>query len=172
MGFHFEIVHTHYSNVSPWELVARPSHKTLQSVAQLLPFKERKPQKALRKWTTANYCWDGPFSGTTRVSRCQKRTSVFYGARGVAFSTLTLLVGQQEGHPARKKYGGWWRWALVSPDGVAPSRMVGLSASVNLPLHRKVQKFSSGTGSSGWSRKKAIKLLWLLLQTPESCLFS
>jgi len=35
--------------------------------------------------------------------------------------------------------------ALVSPDGVAPSRMVGVSASVNLPLHHKVQKFSSGT---------------------------
>jgi len=24
----------------------------------------------------------------------------------VAFSALILLVGQQEGHPARKKYGG------------------------------------------------------------------
>jgi len=33
---------------------------------------------------------------------------------------------------------------MVSPDGVA--RMVGVSASVNLPLHHKVQKFSSGTG--------------------------
>jgi len=52
---------------------------------------------------------------------------------------------------------GWWRWALVSPDGVAPSWMVGLSASVNLPLHHKVQKFSSGTGSPGWSRKKGCK---------------
>ena len=50
--------------------------------------------------------------------------------------------------------GGWWRWALVSPDGVSPSRMVGVSASVNLPLHHKVQKFSPGTGSPGWSRKK------------------
>jgi len=29
-----------------------------------------------------------------------------------------------------------------------------LSASVNLPLHHKVQKFSSDTGSPGWSRKK------------------
>jgi len=47
------------------------------------------------------------------------------------------------------KNGEWWRWALVSPDGVAPSRMVGVSASVNLPLHHKVQKFSSGTGSPG-----------------------
>jgi len=24
-------------------------------------------------------------------------------------SALTLLVGRQEGHPACKKYGGWWR---------------------------------------------------------------
>jgi len=46
---------------------------------------------------------------------------------------------------------------LLSPDGVAPSRMVGMSASVNLPLHHKVQKFSSGTGSPGWFRKKGHK---------------
>jgi len=56
----------------------------------------------------------------------------------VAFSALTLLVEWQERHPA-----------LHSPDGVAPSRMVGGSASVSLPLHHKVQKFSSGTGSPG-----------------------
>jgi len=36
---------------------------------------------------------------------------------------------------------GWWRWTLVNPDGVAPSRMVGMSASVNFPLYRNVQKF-------------------------------
>ena len=53
--------------------------------------------------------------------------------------------------------GGWWRWALVSPDGVAPSRMVSVSAFVNLPLHHIVQKFSSGTGSPGWSQKKGPK---------------
>jgi len=53
--------------------------------------------------------------------------------------------------------GGWWRWALLSPDGVAPSRMVGVSASVNFDLHHKVQKFSSGTGSPGWSGKKGRK---------------
>jgi len=46
---------------------------------------------------------------------------------------------------------------MVSPDGVAPSRMVGVSASVNLPLHHQIQKFSSGTGSPGWSRKKGRK---------------
>jgi len=32
-------------------------------------------------------------------------------------------------------------------------RTVGVSASVNLPLHHKVQKFSSVTDSPGWSRK-------------------
>jgi len=73
------------------------------------------------------------------------------------FSALTLLVGRQEGHPACKKLGGWWRWALVSPDGVALSRIVSVSASVNLPLHHKIQKFSSGTGSPRWSQKKSRK---------------
>jgi len=68
----------------------------------------------------------------------------------VAFSALTLLVGRQEGHPACKNMGGWW--AVVSPDGVAPSRMVSVSASVNLPLHHKVQKFSSGTNSGPGKR--------------------
>ena len=53
--------------------------------------------------------------------------------------------------------GGWWRWALLNPDGMVTSRMVGVSASVNLPLHHKVQKFSSGTGSPGWSWKKGRK---------------
>jgi len=48
---------------------------------------------------------------------------------------------------------------LVSPDGVAPSWMVGVSASVNLPLHHKVQKFSSGTSSPGWSRKNGRKMV-------------
>jgi len=53
-------------------------------------------------------------------------------------------------------------WALVSPDRVAPSRMVGVFASVNLPLHHKVQKFSSGTGSPGWSQKKGRKMVVLV----------
>jgi len=36
----------------------------------------------------------------------------------------------------------------------APSRMVSVSASVNLPLYPKVQKFSSDTGSPRWSQKE------------------
>jgi len=35
--------------------------------------------------------------------------------------------------------------------------MVSVSASVNLLLHHKVQKFSSGTDSPGWSLKKGCK---------------
>jgi len=35
--------------------------------------------------------------------------------------------------------------------------MVSMSACVSLLLHHKVQKFSSGTGSPGWSRKKGRK---------------
>jgi len=31
------------------------------------------------------------------------------------------------------------------------------SVYVNLPLHRKVQKFSSGTGSPEWSKRKGCK---------------
>ena len=73
------------------------------------------------------------------------------------------MVGRQEGHPA---CGGWWRWALVtSPDGVAPIRMFSVSASVNLPLHHKVQKFSSGTGSPRWSREKGRKTVVVVVVT-------
>ena len=56
--------------------------------------------------------------------------------------------------------GEGWRWAQVSLDGVAPSWMVGVSASVNLPLHHKVQKFSSGNGLPGCPGKRAVKRLW------------
>jgi len=47
-----------------------------------------------------------------------------------------------------------------SPDGVAPSRMVSVSATVNLPLHHKVQKFSTVTG---WSWKKGRKTVVLVV---------
>jgi len=52
---------------------------------------------------------------------------------------------------------------LVSPDG-APSWMVSVSASVNLPLHYKVQKLSSGTGSREWSRKKGHKMVVVIIR--------
>jgi len=71
-------------------------------------------------------------------------------------------LGDRKGIRPVKNMGGWWRWALVSLDRVAPSRMIGVSASYNLPLHHNVQKFSSGTGSPGWSQKKGHKTVVLL----------
>jgi len=52
---------------------------------------------------------------------------------------------------------GGWRWALLSPDGVAPIWMVSVSASVDVSLYHKFQKFSSGSSSPGWSQKKGRK---------------
>jgi len=66
------------------------------------------------------------------------------------------LVGRQERHPACKKYGGMVELALIRMEW-RPARMVGVSAAVNLPVHHKVQKFSSCTGSPGWSGKKGPK---------------
>jgi len=78
----------------------------------------------------------------------------------VPFSALTVLVRRQEGHPASKKMGGWWKWALVSPDGVAPSRMVCVSASV-LIFHCVRESRSSllAPAHPGGPRKRAIKRL-------------
>jgi len=44
-----------------------------------------------------------------------------------------------------------------------------MSASVNLPLHHKVQKFSYGTGSPGWSWKKGHKtgVVWCVCGVVE-----
>jgi len=39
-----------------------------------------------------------------------------------------------------------------------------VSASVNLPLHHKVQKFSSGTSSPRWSRKKGRKAVVVVVK--------
>jgi len=63
----------------------------------------------------------------------------------------------QEGHPAGKKMGGWRRWALVSPDGVAPA-----GQSVSLPLLIFPCTIKSGSSllasaHPGWSRKKGHK---------------
>ena len=75
-------------------------------------------------------------------------------------SALTLLVSRQEGHPACKKMGGWWRWALLSPDGVAPSWMVGMSASVSLPLPIKSRSSLLAPAHPGGPGKRAVKWLW------------
>jgi len=73
-------------------------------------------------------------------------------------SALTLLAGRQKGHPACKNggmvEGGNWS---VRMQWRPASWLV--SASVNLPLLHKAQKFSSGTSPPGWSRKKSHKMV-------------
>ena len=49
--------------------------------------------------------------------------------------------------------------------------MVGMSAFVNLPLHHKVQKFSSGTGPPGWFRKKDRKTVVVTDTLSTACYF-
>ena len=56
--------------------------------------------------------------------------------------------------------GGWWRWALVSPAGVAPSWMVGVSASVNLPRTIKSRSSLLAPAHPGGPGKRAVKWLW------------
>jgi len=67
-----------------------------------------------------------------------------------------LLVGRQEGHLAHKNMGddggGHWLFQMEW----RPARW-SVCLRLNLPLHHKVQKFYSGTGSPGCSRKKGRK---------------
>jgi len=51
------------------------------------------------------------------IDLVSERDSVY----ALYFGTIEMLLG------------GWCRWALVSPYGVDPSRIVSVSASINLP---------------------------------------
>ena len=86
----------------------------------------------------------------------------------VVFSALTLLLGQQEGHPACKK---WGMLEVVSLDGVAPSRMVGVSASVNLPLHHKSRSSLLAPAYPGGPGKKGCKMVVVCGVVVVLCVF-
>ena len=49
---------------------------------------------------------------------------------------------------------------MVSPDGMAPRRMVGMSASVDLPLHHKIQNSLLAPAHPSGPGKRAVKWLW------------
>ena len=82
-------------------------------------------------------------------------------------------LGGRKGNQPVKNMGGWWRWSLVSPDGVAPSLLVSVSASVNLPLHHKVQipevlfwqRLTQVVPKKG--RKMVVVVVWNILGIPE-----
>ena len=69
-------------------------------------------------------------------------------------------LGGRKGIRPVKNMGGWWRWALVSPDGVVPSRMVGVSVSVNLPCTIKSTSSLLAPAHMGDPGKRAAKWLW------------
>ena len=72
---------------------------------------------------------------------------------------LHCRLGGRKGIRPVKNVGGWWRWALVSPDGVTPNRMVCVSVSVNLPFTINSRSFVAPT-HLGEPGKRAIKWLW------------
>jgi len=72
------------------------------------------------------------------------------------FDAVSWAAGRASG--LKKNIAGWWTWALISPDGVAPSQIVSVSASVNFPLHHKVQLLAPA--HPGGPGKGAIKRLW------------
>jgi len=71
-------------------------------------------------------------------------------------------LGGRKGIWPVKKWGdgGGGHW-LVQMEWRPAGWLV--SASVNLPLHHKVQEFSSGTGSPGLSQKKGRKMVVVVI---------
>jgi len=72
-------------------------------------------------------------------------------------------LGGRKGIGPLKKWGdGGGEHCLVQMEWRPTGWLMCLPLliSVNLPLHHKVQKFSSGTGSPGWAGKRAVKRLW------------
>jgi len=77
----------------------------------------------------------------------------------VAFSALRLLVGWQEGHLACKKMGdGGGGHCLVQMEWCPAGWSVCLPLLI-FPCTINIPKFSSSTGSPGWSQKKGHKMV-------------
>ena len=86
-----------------------------------------------------------------------------YGLFVTGVCTLSSVLwhcwlGGRKGILPVKKGDGGGGHCLVHMEW-RPSGWSCVSASVNLCFHHTVQKFSSGTGSSGWSRKKGHKMV-------------
>ena len=76
--------------------------------------------------------------------------------KGIILQIRDITLPRRE---TRKKWGmvevgtDWSGWSGTQPDGLCVCLCQCSS------LHHKVQKFSSGTGSPGWSRKKGRKMI-------------
>jgi len=93
---------------------------------------------------------------TASVSYIYFRHLVLYYLVLQCFDTVGWAAGRASGLKKMGGDGGSGHW-LVRMEWRPAGWSV--SASVNLPLHHKVQKFSSGTGSPGWSQKKGCKIV-------------
>jgi len=69
-------------------------------------------------------------------------------------------LGGRKGIWPVKKLRRRCRWALVSPDGVAPSRMVSVSASVIFPCTIKSTSSLPAPAHPDGPWKRAVKWLW------------
>jgi len=58
---------------------------------------------------------------------------------------------------------GWWRLALVSPDGVALTQIVCMSASVIFPCTIKSRSSLLAPAHPGGPRKRAVKKLYVCM---------
>jgi len=90
------------------------------------------------------------------------------------FSALTLLVGRQEGHPACKEHWGEGceDEGAVSPVGVAPTRTVGTSASINFPcsIISRRQEVGKPSQNAAQPYAKADGRVYLLVPAYPGCL--
>jgi len=91
------------------------------------------------------------------LPRLAKNVNIFY-AEHCTFSALTLLAGQQEGHPDCKKTEWWDAGMVIYLQQGAASHMaqlmllpLTLSCSRKSRLVLPSRFYLSGAGSPGWS---------------------
>ena len=60
------------------------------------------------------------------------------------------------------KWGGWWRWAVVSPDGVAPSRWSVCLPLLIFPSAIKSRSSLLAPAHPGGPGERAARRLWWL----------
>ena len=85
----------------------------------------------IQSWSLA---WYHSVLPTTCIINVTVTTSV------VAFSALTLLVGRQEGHPAHKIYGGWWRCVCVTTSVHTQTSVKYYCATVTITAYTPKQQ--------------------------------
>jgi len=86
-----------------------------------------------------------------------KLTCTFFTSFQLILPSVLWRLGGRRGIWPVKIWGEWWRWALVSPDGVAPSQMVGVLIS---PCTIKSRSSLLALANPGGPRKRAVKRLW------------